>query len=76
MTSKCNPARWPRLLTVRDAAEYLGVGIFSVRTWVWERLLKPVPMPGVTNPRDRRMRKILLDREDLDRFVEQLKAEE
>jgi predicted site-specific integrase-resolvase len=75
---------WPRLLNVHLAASYLSVGPQTIRDWVAEGLITPVPMPGSTL-RDnhgkkisaagrRKISKILIDRADIDAFIEQRKG--
>lgn len=51
--------RWPRLLSVDDAAAYLSVSRSTVR-----RLVKPVPVGS----------RVLFDRHELDRFADALAA--
>jgi hypothetical protein len=72
-----------RLFGVHEAAYYLGISTSTFRDIVNARLIHPVPMHGsarrdaagniVAGPTDRRMRKFLFDRADLDQFVEELK---
>ena len=71
---------WPRLLDARLAAAYLGVGASTIRDYANAGLLKPVRLPGsrirdgkttVARPQDRRLVKLLFDRQDLDAFVNQ-----
>lgn len=79
-------AVWPRLLDLKGAALYLSVGSRTVEDWVKDGLLDPVPMPGSTikdksgniiaRARSRRIAKILLDREDLDRLISTRKGAE
>ncbi len=52
----------PRLLTLPDAAAYLGRSVFSLRTLIWSGELAVVQHPGG--------RKMWVDRLDLDRFIE------
>jgi len=52
----------PRLLALREAAEYLGVGTWTLRGLYWKGLLAAVRFPGG--------RKLWFDRVDLDRLVE------
>jgi predicted site-specific integrase-resolvase len=79
-------ATWPRLLDLKGAALYLSVGSRTVEDWVKDGLLDPVPMPGgtlkdksgnvIARARSRRIAKILLDREDLDRLISARKGAE
>jgi excisionase family DNA binding protein len=52
-----------RLFTVKEAAVYLGSTTWCVRSLVWERKL-PKLMMG---------KRLVFDRVDLDKFVDQLK---
>jgi hypothetical protein len=73
----------PRLLDVYKAAAYLCVGPQTVRDWVAAGLLSVVPMPGSTlrnrhgqviaPASKRRIAKILIDRADLDRLIDEAK---
>jgi excisionase family DNA binding protein len=51
----------PRLLSLRQAADYLGLSTWTVRALIDSGSLPRVPLP---------VRKILLDREALDRLIE------
>jgi predicted site-specific integrase-resolvase len=66
------PARWPRLLSLQDSAEYLSVSQWTVRQWVAAGVLRPVILPAVERRRRRRegLRRVLLDRAALDALVE------
>lgn len=56
-------ARGPaRLLTLREAAAYLGVSYWTVRSWIESGRLPHVRLPG--------RRLLRIDRADLDRLVE------
>jgi len=57
----------PRLLTLRQAAEYLSVSYWTVRSWVESGKLASVRLPG-----DGRLLRI--DVKDLDRLVESSRA--
>lgn len=71
---------WPRLLDERQAAAYLGVSCDLIAEYVRAELLHVVRLPRPDTPRDRRravgdfVRRRLLDRADLDAFVDRLKA--
>ncbi|HXH20481.1 MAG TPA: helix-turn-helix domain-containing protein, partial [Dehalococcoidia bacterium] len=58
------PARWPRLLSLEAAAEYLSVSAWTVRQWVAAGVLRPVILPPIERRRRRRegLRRVLLDR--------------
>jgi hypothetical protein len=62
----------PRLLDLRGSASYLALSTWSVRDLEAAGILKRVrvPLPG-----GREVRRVLFDREDLDRLIEQWKEE-
>ena len=70
------PRLAPRLLDVHSAATYLGVSIWTVRGWVADGHLIPVELPPLRpregDRRKARLRRLLFDREALDRFVDGL----
>lgn len=76
---------WPRLLDIHSAAAYSSVGESTVRDWIADQILKPVEMPGSTlrdkagnviaHAKARRIVKILIDRADLDKLIDQRKRE-
>ena len=78
------PACWPRLLDLHLAAAYVSVGSRTIEDWIRDGLLQPVPMPGSTlkdksgaviaRAKARRIAKILIDREDLDRLIAERKG--
>ncbi len=49
-----------RLISVADAAKYLGVQKSTIYSWAWRRKIPSVKMG----------RRLLFDREDLDRMIE------
>lgn len=55
----------PRLMTVRAAAEYLGLTVWATRERIWAGALPVVQFPGG--------RKQYLDVRDLDEFIEKHK---
>lgn len=73
---------WPRLLSVDQAAAYLGVSFWTVREFVNDGSIPTVRLP---RPRTDRMRKrqpvndtvrrLLIDRADLDALVERWKEQ-
>ena len=75
---------WPRLLSVKTAATYSGVGPATIRDWIAAGVLTAVPMPGSTLRNRhgktiaaadrRRIAKILIDRTDLDRLIDERKG--
>lgn len=64
------PALTPRLLGLAAAAEYLGMAPWTVRELEWRGVIARVrvPLPG-----GRALRKILFDRDELDRLIAQWK---
>ena len=54
-----------RLLSVEDTAKYLGVQESTIYSWAWRRKILSVKMG----------RRLLFDREDLDRMIEAGKRE-
>jgi hypothetical protein len=63
----------PRLLNLHQAADYLGVSYWSVRDYVLADLIPTVALPAL-RPREgaqagKTLRRVLIDREDLDAFV-------
>jgi len=64
----------PRLLNVRQAAEYLGCSFWTARDYILQGLIPVVEMPPL-RPREgerprKALRRILVDRADLDAFIE------
>ena len=57
----------PRLLTARQAALYLGISHWTIRSLTWAGELASVRLGK---------RQLRWDREDLDRFIEQRKVQE
>jgi excisionase family DNA binding protein len=53
----------PRLLGVKDAASYLGTTVWFIRTAVWSGDLPSVRLG----------KRLLIDRQDLDSYVEKQK---
>ena len=66
-------AEKPRLLSMRDAAAYLGCSFWTARDYVLQGLIPSVEMPPLApRPGGRRrktLRRVLIDRADLDAFV-------
>ncbi len=55
-----------RLISVEDAARYLGVKKSTIYSWAWRRKIPSVKMG----------RRLLFDQEDLDRMIAAGKREE
>ena len=68
----------PRLLDVHQAAHYLSVSVGSIRDYVAAGRLRPVTLPGLTPREGARatgaLLRVLLDRRDLDAFIDALKT--
>jgi len=68
----------PRLLDLRAAAAYLGVSYWTIRDWVLAEYLPVVNLPPL-RPREgdrarKNLRRVLIDRPDLDAFIERQKG--
>jgi hypothetical protein len=64
----------PRLLNLHQMAGYLGCSYWSARDWVLQGLVPTVELPPL-RPREgerarRTLRRVLVDRCDLDRFID------
>jgi hypothetical protein len=79
--SPAHPVGFGRLLTVEKAAEYLALSEWSIRQYVQSGDIPVVEMPrpatasairtGKRAPVGNTLRKVLLDKNDLDEFVSQ-----
>jgi predicted site-specific integrase-resolvase len=79
-----NPAIFPRLFDIVGAAAYLSIGKATVRDYLAEGILKTVALPGsrlrkpggaVTSfSKDHELRKVLIDRADLDQLIDEARA--
>ena len=56
----------PRLLPLKQAAEYLGLTIWAMREAIWAGLIPVVRLPNG--------RKMWIDIKDIDRFIDQNKT--
>ena len=67
----------PRLLNMRQAAEYLGCSFWTARDYILQGLIPVVDMPPLRareGDRQRKtLRRVLVDRTDLDAFIESRK---
>jgi hypothetical protein len=67
----------PRLLNMRQAAAYLGCSFWTARDYILQGLIPVVDMPPLrAREGDRRrktLRRVLVDRADLDVFIESRK---
>ena len=67
----------PRLLNMRQAAEYLGCSFWTARDYILQGLIPVVDLPPLA-PREgdrqrKTLRRVLVDRADLDAFIESRK---
>ncbi len=67
----------PRLLNMRQAAEYLGCSFWTARDYILQGLIPVVDLPPL-RPREgdrqrKTLRRVLVDRADLDVFIESRK---
>ena len=84
--SRMTLAAWPRLLDIHLSAFYGSISESTVRDWIADGLLKPVPMPGstlrdkrgciISHSKNRRIAKVLIDRADLDALIDSCKRGE
>ena len=70
------PVILPRGLSIRDAAAYVGVSTWTVRSWLEAGTLKRlrIPMTSSETRKSGELRKILIDRVDLDNLIERWKS--
>ena len=72
-TTDAVPTEKPRLLSMRQAAAYLGCSFWTARDYVIQGLIPSVDMPPLApRPGSRRrktLRRVLIDRADLDAFI-------
>lgn len=68
----------PRLLNMRQAAKYLGCSFWTIRDYVLQGLIPVVNLPPLrarTGARQREtLRRVVIDRADLDKFVDMRKS--
>ena len=69
----------PRLLNLRQAAAYLGCSYWTARDYVLQGLIPVVDLPPL-RPRDgdrprSTLRRVLIDKADLDAFIEARKRQ-
>ena len=64
----------PRLLNLHQMADYLGCSYWTARDWVLAGLVPVVELPPLRPREGERarttLRRVLVDREDLDHFIE------
>jgi hypothetical protein len=70
----------PRLLNMRQAAEYLGCSFWTARDYILQGLIPVMDMPPLRARQGDRQRKtlrrVLVDRADLDAFIEARKCKD
>ena len=68
----------PRLVNLRDGAQYLGVSFWTIRDYVLAGLIPFVQLPPARPREGERqklsLRRVLIDRQDLDAFIDQRKS--
>jgi len=74
---KATVAAWPRLLSIEQAARYLSISYWTLREFINDGSIKavPLPRPETLRQRERRalgdtVRRLLIDRHDLDALVD------
>lgn len=69
----------PRLLNMRQVAAYLGCSFWTARDYILQGLIPSIDMPPLkARPGDRQrrtLRRVLVDRADLDAFIEARKRQ-
>lgn len=55
----------PRLMTIKQASDYLGLSVWAIRERIWKGQLPVVTFPGG--------KKQYIDREDLETFIQRNK---
>ena len=68
----------PRLLNLQQAAVYVGCSYWTVRDWMLAGLIPVMGLPAL-RPREgersrKALRRVLIDRADLDAFIESRKV--
>ncbi|MDA2937546.1 helix-turn-helix domain-containing protein [Acidobacteria bacterium AH-259-A15] len=63
----------PRLLDLNAGAAYLGVSYWTMRDYIFRGVIPQVKLPHPTDPDGNVLRRILIDRQDLDAFIERHK---
>lgn len=66
----------PRLIGLRDAAAYLGVSYWTLRELINSGRVPTVRLESPWTKDGRSMRRVLLDRQDLDRLIDGAKEVE
>ena len=59
----------PRLIGLKGSARYLGISDWTLRALIADGHLRPVRLPSVRD-KNENGRRILLDRRDLDAFID------
>ena len=58
-----------RLLDLAAASAYSGIAVWSLRRLIWNGVIPTVKLPAL-NGRGALMRRVLVDRADLDRLID------
>lgn len=64
----------PRLISLKEAAKYMGLSFWTVRDYVLQGLIPAIQLPAL-RPREgekprQTLRRVLVDRKDLDAFID------
>lgn len=74
MTGPSRDGITPRLLNVRQAAQYLGCSFWTARDYILQGLIRVVELPPLRPREGKRprttLRRVLIDRADLDVFID------
>jgi hypothetical protein len=64
-----------RLLDITEVATYFRCSTWVIRNWIERGFLRPLELPSTARrrPQDRRLRRLLFDVRDVERFVDQAK---
>ncbi len=60
----------PRLLPLKQAAEFMGLGVWALRERIWDGL---IPVVQFNNSDGTRRRKMYIDTHDIETFIQQNK---
>jgi excisionase family DNA binding protein len=63
-----------RLLSLEEAARYLGVSKYTIRDYIFSKQIQTVALPVPGSKNGKTLRRVLIDKCDLDAFIEQYKA--
>jgi hypothetical protein len=60
----------PRLLDLRAASAHSGIPLWTLRRLIWNGAIHVVRLPSLDGREGKPMRRVLLDRADLDRWID------